>query len=509
MESWLRNLTRRLAQTPTLNRPYRNAAVSFRRCARTDFDERARLARACGLNVFLFPAEELPGCDLLTDSGTTTMTMSQWSQLLLGDESYGSNEGYFEFKDQIVETFGPEWENRDRLNENTFIFHQGRAAEHGLFKVLARLLGAAGAREPFIIPSNGHFDTTQANIEDNRLEARNLFSPALRRNDPKAEFKGDMDLRALKAMLDDPKLRRRVPLVYLTITNNTGGGQPVSLANIRAVRRLTARHDIPLFLDACRFAENAWFIRHFESGMQSRSIADVVRLVFAECDGFHISLKKDGLVNIGGALVVKEKSIFTGRYPKFQSGLTDHQILVEGHPTYGGLAGRDLKGIVEGLKTVVHDEFLTHRITQVQRFGERIKELCANPKLVMSPVGGSAVYIDIDEFFKDTRLRDADLPGISLTGLLLIAGHRLCELGVYAFGRNQDGVEIPPDPRVNFVRAAVPRLAYEDQDLSALAETIAVLYRARGSLPGIQVTHGRELHLRHFKSRFRFQPRVA
>jgi tryptophanase len=209
---------------------------------------------------------------------------------------------------------------------------------------------------------------------------------------------------------------------------------------------------------------------------------------------------------MGGALVVKEKSIFTERFPEFQAGLTDHQILVEGHPTYGGLAGRDLKGIVEGLKTVVHDEFLTHRITQVQRFGERIKELCANPKLVMSPVGGSAVYLDIDEFFKDTRLRDADLPGIALTGLLLIAGHRLCELGVYAFGRNQDGVEIPPDPRVNFVRAAVPRLAYEDQDLSALAEVIAVLYRERGSLPGIQVTHGRELHLRHFKSRFRFNP---
>ena len=373
MERWLKDFVNQFRRVKTQSRPYRNAAVSFRRCAKDDFEARARLAKAVGLNVFLFPADQIPGCDLLTDSGTTTMTMTQWSQLLLGDESYGSNEGYFEFKDQIVETFGPAWENRNRLTENTFIFHQGRAAEHGMFKVLAGLIDARRTKDRFLIPSNGHFDTTQANIEDNGLEARNLFSPELRRHDAKARFKGDMDVQALKALLDDPAMRRRIPLVYLTITNNTGGGQPVSLANIRAVRRLTARHGIPLFLDACRFAENAWFIRHSEPGMARRTVPEVIRLVFDQVDGFHISLKKDGLVNMGGALVVKEKSIFTERYPEFQSGLTDHQILVEGHPTYGGLAGRDLKGIVEGLKTIVREDYLTHRIQQVQRFGARIQ----------------------------------------------------------------------------------------------------------------------------------------
>jgi tryptophanase len=311
-------------------------------------------------------------------------------------------------------------------------------------------------------------------------------------------------VKALKALLDEPAMRERIPLVYLTITNNTGGGQPVSLSNIRAVRRLTARQGIPFFLDACRFAENAWFIRHFEPGMARHTVAEIVRLIFDQADGFHISLKKDGLVNIGGALVVKEKTVFTERFPQFQSLLTDHQILVEGHPTYGGLAGRDLKGVAEGLKTVVREEYLTHRITQVRRFGERIKELCANPRVVMSPVGGHAVYLDVDEFFKGTRLTDRNLPGIALTGLLLIAGHRLCELGVYAFGRRVAGREIPPDPRVNYVRAAVPRLAYEDQDLAALAEVIAVLYRQRKSLPGVKVTYGLDLNLRHFKSRFCF-----
>jgi tryptophanase len=504
MDRWLKDFVNQFRRMRTRNRPYRNAAVSFRRCAQDEFEARARLARSVGLNVFRFPADRIPGCDLLTDSGTTTMTMEQWSQLLLGDESYGSNEGYFAFKDQIVETFGPTWENRDRLNENTFIFHQGRAAEHGMFKVLAGLIGAASARERFVIPSNGHFDTTQANIEDNGLEARNLFSPELRRHDAQAQFKGDMDVRALKVLLDDPAMRRRIPLVYMTITNNTGGGQPVSLSNIRAVRRLTAKHGIPLMLDACRFAENAWFIRHSEPGMARRAVSEIVRLVFDQVDGFHISLKKDGLANIGGALVVKEKSLFTERFPKFQSLLTDHQILVEGHPTYGGLAGRDLKGIVEGLKTVVREDYLTHRIAQVQRFGARIQELSGNKKVVMSPVGGHAVYLDIDEFFAGTRLRDADLPGIALTGLLLIAGHRLCELGIYAFGHREQGREIPPSPRVNYVRAAVPRLAYEDQDLFALAEVIAGLYRRRDSLPGVTVTHGQDLRLRHFKSRFRF-----
>jgi tryptophanase len=437
--------------------------------------------------------------------------MKQWSQLLLGDESYGSNEGYFEFKQQIVDTFGPQWENRERDQENVFIFHQGRAAEHGLFTCLSRLLGLGtgtvfpgrkSSASP-IIPSNGHFDTTEANIHASGFEPRNLFSPELRAKDEASLFKGNMDLVQLQALLDDPKTRERIPLVYMTITNNTGGGQPVSLANIRATAELCHARGVPFLFDACRFAENAWFNQQNEPLCKDRSVGEVVRMMFEPVDGFHISLKKDGLVNIGGCLVVSEQGLLVKRYPQLQAQLVGHQILVEGHPTYGGLAGRDLKGVVEGLKTIVHQEYLTYRINQVRRFGATIDEQCG-ASVVVKPVGGHAIYLDLDKFFAGTELRDDQFPGVSLTALLLIAGHRMCELGVYAFGRYRDGKEIGPDPRVNNVRAAVPRLCYEEPDLLSAAEAVGVLYRLREHIPGIEVVYGQDQPMRHFFSRFRF-----
>ncbi len=505
LDSWVDNFM----QVKARPRPYRNAAVSLRPCSVGDYARRVQLVEDAGLNVFKFPAAEIPGCDLLTDSGTTTMTMRQWSQLLLGDESYGSNEGYFEFKEQVTETFGPRWRNRDARSENVFIFHQGRAAEHGLFSCLGRLLGSAGKSLPggrpyYVIPSNGHFDTTLANIEANNMEARNLFCEAARRKDAAARFKGDMDVDALRALLEDPETRERIPLVYLTVTNNTGGGQPVSLANIRAVAELCHAHGLPLMLDCCRFAENAWFIKRYEPGHADRTIVEIVRLMFEQADGFHISLKKDGLVNIGGALAVCEGGLLVKRYPGLQQALTGHQVLVEGHPTYGGLAGRDLKGVVEGLKTVVREEYLTHRISQVGRFGARVDEACG-ADVVVKPVGGHAIYIDIDRFFDGTGLADGVFPGLSLTALLLVAGHRMVELGVYAFGKQVEGREVPPDPRVNTVRAAVPRLCYEDADLDAAAEAVGLLYRDRGRIPGVEVEYGQDLPMRHFISRFRFK----
>jgi len=507
----LDNWTTEFAKTQTRPRPYRNAAVSFRPSSIDDRELRRKLLEEGGLNVFKFPAAMIPGCDLLTDSGTTTMTMRQWSQLLLGDESYGSNEGYFEFKNQIVETFGPQWENRDRDQENVFIFHQGRAAEHGLFTCLARLLesgtgtvfpGRKSSASP-IIPSNGHFDTTEANIHAAGFEPRNLFSPELRTKDEASLFKGNMDLGQLKALLADPKVRERIPLVYMTITNNTGGGQPVSLANIRATAELCHGYDMPFLFDACRFAENAWFNQQNEPLCKGKSVAEVVRLMFESVDGFHISLKKDGLVNIGGCLVVSEQGLLAKRYPQLQAMLVGHQILVEGHPTYGGLAGRDLKGVVEGLKTVVHQEYITHRINQVQKFGAWIDEYCG-ADVVVKPVGGHAIYLDLDKFFAGTSLRDDQFPGISLTALLLIAGHRMCELGVYAFGKLVDDKEVPSDPRVNNVRAAVPRLCYEDADLQSAAEAVGILYKRRDQIPGVEVVYGQDKPMRHFISRFRF-----
>ncbi|UCH84385.1 MAG: hypothetical protein JSW50_01475, partial [Candidatus Latescibacterota bacterium] len=279
-----------------LPRPYRNAAVRFCASSITDFEARRALVEETGLNVFSFPARMIPGCDLLTDSGTTTMTLEQWAAMVMGDESYGSNEGYFELKEQIPATFGPEWEQTDKLRENFFIFHQGRSAEHNFFNLFAGELRKTqpdtsngvpdtlpadlkmriesrikGLRRPYyIIPSNSHFDTTEGNIEDSRLIPLNLPTPEHLAGNEEFPFRGNMDLSALETLLDT--IGSRVPLVYLTITNNTGGGQPVSMENIRRVRELTDQYDIPLFFDACRFAENAWFIQQNEAEYHEKEI---------------------------------------------------------------------------------------------------------------------------------------------------------------------------------------------------------------------------------------------
>jgi tryptophanase len=515
-------------------RPYRNAMVSFRQCSIYDFDERRELlVNEAGLNPFLFRADKIPGCDLLSDSGTTTMTAEQWAAMLLGDEAYGSNEGYFMLKEQICETFGESWGNgggsSQGSSEDTFIFHQGRAAENAFFATLARELRKKGARERrqlsselmpelkerirsragsitgageepyYIIPSNSHFDTTEGNIEDKRMVPLNLPCRKHLENDEDFDFRGNMDLEELENLLDNE--RDRVPLVYMTVTNNTGGGQPVSMRNIKLVRELTAKHGIPFFFDACRFAENAWFIKHKEEGYGPKSIPGIVHEMFDNVDGFHISFKKDGLVNIGGAILFRKGTPFDALYPDFREELTDYQIMVEGHPTYGGLAGRDLKGIVIGLRTVTRRDYLEARIGQVDRFGARLFE---SGIPIVRPVGGHAVYIDVDKFF-DGANGNEEFMGISITALMLIAGHRLCELGTYAFGKFAEGHEIPPDPRVNNVRAAVPRLAYEDQDLFSAAEAMKILYDDRDRIPGVDVKYGRELKLRHFKSRFSFK----
>ena len=516
-------------------RPYRNAAVSFRDCSVMDFEHRREiLIKEAGLNVFLFRADRIPGCDLLSDSGTTTMTIGQWAAMILGDEAYGSNAGYFELKSQVVETFGPSWKQADRngIEENLFIFHQGRAAENAFFTILSRklrererhgnetlsedLLPELRARiesrvqsmsarsnvseEPYcIIPSNSHFDTTEGNIEDKNLIPLNLPCREHITNNESFSFRGNMALDELENL---PECEGdRVPLVYLTVTNNTSAGQPVSMANIKRVREITAKHKIPFFFDACRFAENAWFIQQREEGYRDVPILRIVHEMFEQVDGFHISLKKDGLVNIGGALILKEEGDFMDAFPHFREELTNYQIMTEGHPTYGGLAGRDIKGIVHGLTVVTRQDYLDARITQVEHFGER---LARNGIPVIRPIGGSAVYINMDKLFGNTA-RDEDFLGISFAALLLIAGHRVCELGPYVFGTFDGEREIPPDPRVNYVRAAVPRLAYEDQDLFAVAEAITLLAEHRDAIPGVNVDYGRDLSLRHFKSRFSFK----
>ncbi|MDH4211957.1 MAG: tryptophanase [candidate division WOR-3 bacterium] len=480
-----------LASTP---RPYFNHSVELKKVYTAE--ERAEVLAGVGLNVFFFPSEMITGCDLLSDSGVTTMTNEQWAALHMGDEAYGSNRGYFILKNQIRSTFGEVFFNEPDAGEpNAFIFHQGRASEDALFTQVGRL------GKKMIIPSNGHFDTTGANIEANQMQAINLFSDELADGEKGFHFKGNMNIMKLKALLE--KAHDRVPLVYLTITNNTAGGQPVSMENITAVASLAHEYGIPFFFDACRFAENAWFIQQYEDGYEDKEVKDIVHEMFSHVDGFTISYKKDGLTNMGGGLFLRADGLFVKKYPQIPGVLLDYQILKEGHPTYGGLSGRDIMALASGLAAVTEHEYLTYRINQVRDFGEG---MCSRGVPVVMPVGGHAVYVDVDKFFEGTKMKPDDFGGVALCAILLAAyGHRACELGYFTFGQFDRVKKVEVFPEVNFVRFAVPRLRYEKQDLDSVAEAMRVLHAHREEIPGVHVTYGRELPLRHFKARFEFK----
>ncbi|MBU1179289.1 tryptophanase [Patescibacteria group bacterium] len=467
------------------SRPYFNHSVEFKK--NFTKEERGEALSKAGLNVFFFPSEMITGCDLLSDSGTTTMTNEQWAAMHLGDESYGSNRGYFLLLEQIKETFGGEF--------LSFIFHQGRPAEDALFTLIGRL------GKELVIPSNGHFDTTEANIEANNIRALNLFSPELKNENSHSCFKGDMDVKKLNDLLE--KSKDKIPLIYLTITNNTGGGQPVSLKNIKEVSDIAHERNIPFFLDACRFAENAWFIKKYEEGQEDKEIKEIVKEIFSCADGFTISFKKDGLVNMGGGVFIKQDGLFVKKYPQMPDALMNYQITKEGHPTYGGLSGRDIMALSFGLRTVLKEEYLDYRINQVQEFGGAMKE---GGLPIVTPVGGHAVYLDINKFFEGSKMKPGDFGGVALTALLLSEyGHRACELGYFAFGsyNKETGEEIFPE--VNYVRFAVPRLRYEKQDLDSVAGAVVELYKNRDKIPGVNVVYGKDLPLRHFKAKFEFK----
>lgn len=478
----------------TQPRPYFNHSIELKKVFTAR--ERAEVLEKAGLNVFFFPSAMVTGCDLLSDSGVTTMASDQWAALHLGDEAYGSNRGYFTLMESIQKTFGDEFFSpQGTAKPNAFIFHQGRACEDALFSLLS------GVGTGLIIPSNGHFDTTQANIELNHIQALNLFSPELKNSTSRSHFKGNMDVGRLEELCKTSG--DRIPLVYLTVTNNTGGGQPVSMQNIVDVAAVCETYGIPFFFDACRFAENAWFITQYEKKYEDTSIADVIREMFTHVDGFTISFKKDGLVNMGGGLFLKNNGRFMKRYAALPDALLDYQIVKEGHPTYGGMSGRDIMALAVGLRLVTKREYLSYRIGQVQGFGMRLHDMGIP---VLLPIGGHAVYLDVNAFFEGTALQPEDFGGISLTAVLLAAyGHRACELGYFAFGSYDTAHNAHVFPEVNFVRFAVPRLRYEEQDLTNTAEAVKVLHDHRERIPGVDVVYGKELPLRHFKARFAFK----
>lgn len=493
----LKNIIKNIPRESELKmhaRPYFNHSVEMKK----PFSpiERADVLESVGLNVFYFPSEMITGCDLLSDSGVSTMTSEQWAALHMGDEAYGSNRGFYLLMDQIKETFGEAFFNDPTSGRpNAFIFHQGRSCEDALFTILGK------QRPDLMIPSNGHFDTTGANIRANKIEALNFFCSELKEKTSASHFKGNMDIPRLKELLG--KASDRIPVVYMTITNNTAAGQPVSLKNIRDVAGLCRQHNIPMFFDACRFAENAWFIKQYEPGYDKKSIPEIVKEMFSYADGFTISFKKDGLVNMGGGIFLRDKGIFIRKYPEIPDTLLNYQLIKEGHPTYGGLSGRDIMTLIIGLQIITKEEYLTYRIEQVRDFGATMDKMGIP---VLLPTGGHAVYLDVNRFFAGTPIKPDDFGGVALTAVLLAAyGHRACELGHFAFGSYDQSLQKEIAPEVNFVRFAIPRLRYEKSDLDSVAEAARVLYDHRENIPGVEVVSGRELSLRHFKARFKFK----
>lgn len=447
----------------TIIEPFRIKTVDPIRMS-TPAERSAHLRRA-GYNLFQIPAEHVI-IDLLTDSGTGAMSSGQWSGMMRGDESYAGASSYYRFHDTIERITGM---------PNVLPTHQGRASERLLVEVL---IGSGDAGRGMIVPNNAHFDTTRANIEHSSAQAVDLLTEAGRTPGSTAPFKGNMDVDRLEELFE--RDADAVPFVMVTITCNSNGGQPVSLENLRAVRAVCDRYDTPLFLDAARFAENAWFIRQREQGQAQRSIPEIVRDLFDLCDGATISAKKDGLVNIGGVLLMRDAAQF-----RRASNLL---ILTEGFVTYGGLAGRDLEAMAVGFTEVMDEDYLRYRIRSTGYLGER---LLAGGVSIVQPPGGHAVYIDAADFC--AHLDRSLLPGQALACALYEAGGiRSCEIGTVMLGEHAD---------MELVRLAIPRRTYTQSHIDYVIEVILELKQRASEIAGMRIVEQPEV-LRHFTARF-------
>ncbi|MCE7973369.1 MAG: tryptophanase [Leptolyngbya sp. PLA1] len=445
----------------TIIEPFRIKSVEPIRM--TTAAERESLLREAHFNPFLLRASSVL-IDLLTDSGASAMSSEQWAGIMRGDESYAGSESFHRLRAVLKDLTG---------FENILPTHQGRASERILFE----LVGGKGK----VVPNNAHFDTTRANTEHSGARAVNLPIPEASDPANRHPFKGNMNTSALEALIKDVG-RENIPLVMLTVTNNTCGGQPVSLENIRAVRAICDKHRLPLFLDACRFAENAWFIRAREPGQQGRPVREIAREMFSLCDGSTISSKKDGLVNIGGLLLIKDPVLF--------QRACNLLILTEGFVTYGGLAGRDLEAMAQGFIEVVDEDYLAYRVRCVEYLGERL--LAAGVRII-EPPGGHAIYIDAAHFAP--HIPKTQFPGQALVcGLYRTGGIRACEIGSLMAGPHHT-------PEHELVRLAIPRRVYTQSHMDYVAECCAEVFKARHALRGLRITEAPEV-LRHFTARF-------
>jgi tryptophanase len=449
----------------TIIEPFRIHSVEPMRL--TTRAERTAALAAAGYNLFELRAEQVL-IDLLTDSGTGAMSAEQWAGIQRGNEAYAGAPSFYRFRDAVTSLFP---------FRHVLPTHQGRAAE----KILFTVTGGAGR----IVPNNTHFDTTRANIEFTGAQAIDLPIPEGLQPGLRHPFKGNMDTAALERLLDDQA--DAVPLVMLTVTNNSGGGQPVSLANVRAVRAVCDRFGKPLFLDACRFAENAWFIKTREPGYADVPVTAIVQEMAALADGMTMSAKKDPLANIGGWLALND------------DGLAEQcrslEILTEGFPTYGGLAGRDLEAIAQGLRECTDHDYLRYRVRSVAYLGEAL--VSAGIPVVV-PFGGHAVFIDARAML--AHLHPLQYPGQALAcAMYEEGGVRACEIGTVMFGLHPDGTETPA--AMDLVRLAIPRRTYTQSHIDYVIEVLTRVAGRATSLPGLRIV-SQPRHLRHFTARF-------
>lgn len=444
----------------TIIEPFKIKAVEPIR--QTTLEERDIYLQQAGYNLFLIDARHIL-IDLLTDSGTSAMSTEQWAAVMRGDESYAGSESFYRMRRAVQEIFG---------FRHVIPTHQGRAAERILFAVMCK--------PGDVVPSNTHFDTTRANIEFAGARAADLPIPEAADTQARLPFKGNMDVAALRRLIVDAT-PRRVPLILLTVTNNSAGGQPVSIENIRAVRAVADEFGIPLYLDACRFAENAYFIKLRESGYEGRTPKQIAQEMFSLADGCTFSAKKDAFANIGGFLATNSDTL-----AEQEKNLL---ILTEGFPTYGGLAGRDLEAIAVGLGEVLEEDYLRYRIASTGYLGRHIAD---HGVPIVEPPGAHAIYIDARRMLP--HIPPAQFPAQAFSvELYRHAGIRSVEIGTVMFGENA---------RQDLVRLAIPRRVYTQSHIDYVVEAILEVFEKRDRIRGLEITYEAKF-LRHFTARFR------
>jgi len=525
----------------------------IRRAHEVTEKDREAVLDATEYNAFSFPATMLI-VDYLSDSGSTAMTDTQWASIVRGDEAVGGHMGFFALAHAIRDTFDTlpadpakrssegsrliassigddrteKWWVRHaegipaddphtfavlgkerQTAPNMFIVCQGRCCESLVYTAVGRAFEKGGVPKPWVIPSNGFFDTTEAQAATHGFVPKNLFAPnffepfSVEQVDKENPFKGNIDLAQLEPML--AKDAEHIPFVLITVTNNTAAGQPVSMANLRAIHQLAHKAGVPVLFDAARFAENAWFIQKFEEPYRSNgaTLREIASEMFSYCDVFTMSSKKDGLCNMGGMFCFRHDGLFENRFSKLLGAnigkcLQEIQVLRYGNPTHGGVSGRDAFALAVGLRQVLLPEYMDARCLQVRKLA--VDMVKAGVKGVVMPPGGHAVYLDMTDFFKGTSMKIDDFGGVGFViEMIRLYGIRPCELGPFAFEWDQKNDE-QRKGILNLVRFAVPRNTYNDEHIDYTVAATAELQKHADKIPKVRVARGAELHLRHFQS---------